>query len=266
MTAAKEPSKRQKKQKQKRKQHKQDQKQTEETSVPALAISWAEQEAMLAESATLVAQWVEHETVLTPVSQDVDSEVEFVDEEDEAGGADSEVEIVIDAAEEGAVVAPVSELTTPAAARAEPRNHDGSLAAGYSADGSSGERPPSPPPASASTAAALSSDDEAWRQTVQVRAGCSVLLKKSGSCRTSLRRIAMSLHRFSPLTKLSTTTDTTPQSPPAPPRDVGAGCARSPRSDGGVRERARAARDGVRERARAARDGVRDRSLAARGR
>ena len=56
MTAAKEPSKRQK-QKQKRKQHKQDQKQTEDTSVPALAISWAEQEAMLAESATLVAQW-----------------------------------------------------------------------------------------------------------------------------------------------------------------------------------------------------------------
>ena len=149
--ATKEPSKRQKQKHKRKAKQEQKQHQAEETSVaPSLAmISRVEQEAMLAESIALSAHYAEIDRQAASVSRDVDSEVEFVD--DEEGPTFSEVEISDatdeDRTKEGTALSHASEPTAVAAAAAvaAPRHHDDS----------------------SDDTALLSRDDEAWRQTAQ---------------------------------------------------------------------------------------------------
>jgi len=154
--ASKEPSKRQK-QKQKRKNRDQKHKLADdETSVPSLVISWAEQEEMLAESTALAAHYADfdRQAALTGVSQEVNdsSEVEFVDDEEEGqtGAADPGPKL--------AAMAPVCDPIAPAGA--EPR-HSAIAAA-------DGDRATPMAAALHAAAALLSSGDEARRQAVQM--------------------------------------------------------------------------------------------------
>jgi hypothetical protein len=179
--AKKEPSKRQKHKQKRKVNQERNQNQNEETPVvvPYLAMpSRAEQEAMLAESSALSAHYaaLDRQAALPSISRAVDSEVEYVDDEDGAAGAGSEIEIV-DPAEvvaEGEPTTPVA--ATAAAAEPELRHLKDSPTANE--DSSSDERPAlvSPSSSAATTTAILSSDDEAWRQAVQV----AVLLDGDG--------------------------------------------------------------------------------------